>query len=1520
MKIGIAYKTGPSVFGSGKGQAVLGIAEVCLKAGHEVVLIQEGNWWPELQGLESNYTIVPPSTDRVCDVFLDIDGLTDPDIRSAMGHQVIVFFRSDPSLEYLEKAAYMSQDAPYSLQGVTEVWVWDWIGSERIPLLETMLENLPVRRLPYVWTPRILEHYLATESVKPVKPAEGWTIVISEKNTTVTSGCLIPLLGAAKATSTNEILLCNAKELATNPFFQDNLVKAGLSFKSSKIHYEGRLRYADLVGESSCLLVSHVRHIPFRPGLLDILWLGLPLIHNCEALKSLGTYYAGEDVDRLATLIDSFSIETDRDAQAFIAEHWSVEKGLDGWSAVFQSIGSVSHTPCLRITFTDMWEGFDPVDNFFLDLVRSVTTDYEVIGSGSSKQCDLVICGPFGSTWQQFEGTRKVYYSGEPPLQGECEDSRIDLFLTHSPLENSRQLRLPMWALFVEWFGLTPSAARNPNRLPKDYALKPASDPKTEFCAFVVSNPLSKERNEAFDQVNAYKKVNSGGAYKNNIGGALHALYGGGGGGDSAKFEFLKKHQFCICYENSVASGYVTEKLLHAKMAGCIPLYRGASEAVQDFNPNGFVHVKDGQDVVQLVQDLEADPERLALMAATPALDSVRYTAIQESLERIGRRLVQLATAKPLAPRNEIVQPLLQEASLTGKAPLFVSFATAKYLPSLLTAIQSVKALQAKDPGIRMRVYLGSDVSDGVLEPWVEVRRLGQEPFEGMFEPAMFGWKLWLLHDLCHDPDLEGDPVLYADAGALWLHVPQDMLTVVQQSGLCLIKDRSQINRHWCSNSMVKEMGVTASELEMHQLLAGFIGFQAGHSRSIRLFDEALKWGSKKSCLFGPYLAGVDAQGHPIGHRHDQSILSILAIRQQVPMLDSTRFVCDTTLRKAYQKSTPVYLHRGQPINHKQVLPGIDDVWVISLDRRPDRWQSLMLSHPSLLPIANRLPGIDGRELQLTPRIASLFANNDFKWKKSVTGCALSHILAWAQLASEHPSVQNYLILEDDCRFVKQGLGEVTSYDNGNGKTIISKKEAWMQQVADVVAEAPPDAELLMLGGVLPGNLEAYPHILDSVNNTWATIRPNTLFTGTRSIPFFHFCAYSYILTKTGAKKLMTALQTKGVYTSIDHYLIHPDQGLKMYALKDLITTCFQADNPVYKTAAFDEFLRVDSYDSDIWNNKECFENGSSLVTGSPSLWPALVDVLSQSLWPALVDVLSQAPHSIQTRNTLRPEAITIHTPSTVYYYPDGAFKQDATLEESWLKSLWPTVQYQPFPGLEALPSDAWLLVARPALEFWQEVCKGLNAKGKPFRVLHLSDELCSDPIEFYNLPMCTKVLRNYARSHLDEKVVVMPLGWAQGPPSSIPSFSGRPYVWGFHGSSWGHREALLQPLQTIHPNFCKFITEFQSKDKTKAYEYQQMLLQSQCVPIPPGQNAETFRLYEALEHGAIPLYVRSEGDSVYWLWLRTHLHLLEIQTWDKVPAILELFRKNPEKAEQYRMGLLTEWAKWKGECKTYFP
>jgi len=1465
MRIGIAYKAQYTIFGSGHGQSVLALAEWHALHGNEVVLVNAGqfDWWEDAKGLDTLYP--RGRIGDAFDVLVDVGGLLEGAQRS--GTKNVLLLRSDPSFTQLEAASYVSNKATPCLDKLDEVWVWDAMVPEgRLPLISTLFKGLPIKRIPYVWTSSILKNYLRLENIVDEPTENVRALHIAEKNTSNTSSCVVPFVAANNYL--HPIRLFNATHLETDPFFQDNI--ATTSFKSSKITYEDRERYADWLG-TEVIVLTHGRFLPFRPGLLDLVWLGIPFVHNCEMLRDAGlgletVYYPDNDV---GNVLDRFLL-TQWNAQRAERRAW-VEQRF----AAYRD---------LRVGFVDMWDGFGETDNFFVELMQQfVEPGTRVVGRKDAEGCDLVICGPFGNTVMDGKAP-VVYFSGErEDVRG--DDPGIALFLTHRMEEDATHMRFPLWLLFLNWFGQDSKPLRNPNGLSVEYALKPYECLRANFCAFLVSNPMCKERNEAFEVLNRHCRVNSGGAYKNNIGGPVPCHYGGGGGGDAAKFDFFKSHMFALCYENSVAPGYVTEKLLHAKMAGCVPLYRGAEEAVKDFDPAGFVHVKDGQDVVALVKELQADAMRLRAMSQVPALSPSRYLRAKGLVNRVGRKLVELATKK--GPQVTIEAPVFDPTKPAG-SPLFLTFATANFLTSTNLLLNSIQALRAKEPTIRARVYLGADVGTNPLAakyPWVEFCRLpATSPvpdFPDFFQPDQFGWKLWMLRETARDPDLDGDLVLYTDAGATWISLPTEMLQIADQRGVCLVRDRNQLNRTWCSADMVKAMSVTEEELDQFQCQAAAIAFKAGSEAAGALLEEAYTWGSRRDCLFGPKWAAPGS-----GHRHDQSILSILATRQHTHLVEGARLSSGASLRKAYQRSTPMYHHRGNPIVHAPVLPGIDDIWVISLDRRPDRYASWTKEYPDLVGTANRFPAIDGKVLTLNDNLRRLFAKNDFKWKKSVTGCALSHILLWAQLASEHPAVDRYLILEDDHRW--------------------TSKEAWRDTWAAAAASAPADAELLLLGGVLPGNRAAYQDLFRPVNDVWGTIEPNNLFTGGQGppVPFFHFCAYSYVLTRAGAKKLLASLEANGCYTSIDNFLCHPKQGLKKYSMKTLMAGCFQDEDPAYQKAQFDEFLRVDSYDSDIWNNKECFDDVS--VTG-----------IHQRIWPCLMDVISTQPHSIQTQNTLREQAVSPPTETIVYYY--GQVKTDAVMEETWLKELCPSITYQSFPAIDKVVPNAFLLVTRPHLDEWRQTAKALESKGIPFRVLHLSDEDCSDPVDFYAYSCCKKVIRNYIREGLGEKVTTIPLGFGIGKAGIIQPFSKRPLVWSFHGSNQTLREPLLAPFKTFEPNSCRFIPSFRHPTMTKADDYRALLETSQYVPILKGQHFETFRLYEALEFGAIPLYVRTEGDDVYWRWLRKNVPLVELKDWTLAAKLVTTLGAALSKAEQYRTGLYQSWKDWEDRCREAF-
>jgi hypothetical protein len=66
---------------------------------------------------------------------------------------------------------------------------------------------------------------------------------------------------------------------------------------------------------------------------------------------------------------------------------------------------------------------------------------------------------------------------------------------------------------------------------------------------------------------------------------------------DERQLQLLSKHKFVICFENTKTDDYyITEKLLIAKAAGCVPIYWGTSKCFELFDKNAFLYL-DGDNI-----------------------------------------------------------------------------------------------------------------------------------------------------------------------------------------------------------------------------------------------------------------------------------------------------------------------------------------------------------------------------------------------------------------------------------------------------------------------------------------------------------------------------------------------------------------------------------------------------------------------------------------------------------------------------------------------------------------------------------------------------------------------------------------------------------------------------------------------------------------------------------------------------------------------------------------------------------
>jgi hypothetical protein len=117
-----------------------------------------------------------------------------------------------------------------------------------------------------------------------------------------------------------------------------------------------------------------------------------------------------------------------------------------------------------------------------------------------------------------------------------------------------------------------------------------------------------------------------------------------------------------------------------------------------------------------------------------------------------------------------------------------------------------------------------------------------------------------------------------------------------------------------------------------------------------------------------------------------------------------------------------------------------------------------------------------------------------------------------------------------------------------------------------------------------------------------------------------------------------------------------------------------------------------------------------------------------------------------------------------------------------------------------------------------------------------------------------------------------------------------------------------------------KLLDEWRSSQMTPEAEYRDILRSSKFVLCPRGNNPETFRLYEALEAGAVPLYVRSDGDEEFWNWIRAKIPLMNIKDYEAAAKMLKILGQAQRQTQQeqmydrYRRGVLDAWDAWKKE------
>lgn len=256
----------------------------------------------------------------------------------------------------------------------------------------------------------------------------------------------------------------------------------------------------------------------------------------------------------------------------------------------------------MNIAFSDFWQypkAFDPNNNFFIHVIREL---FENVQSVHPEDADVMIFSGFGNENGRYKDCKKIFYTGENvrPNFNRCDYSLTFDFDDYG----GKNFRLPLWYLYIDWFNV--GSYGNPDWLiPESYLYEEnefTRKEKNKFCSIVYGSPHQSRINAVKNISRNYKQVEVFGKANPN-----YNLPDG----ENYKMDLISNYKFSLCYENSVTPGYHTEKLLHGKIAGNIPIYYGDKTISEDFNPDSFINTcgMSDEELVETIREIDSDNE-----------------------------------------------------------------------------------------------------------------------------------------------------------------------------------------------------------------------------------------------------------------------------------------------------------------------------------------------------------------------------------------------------------------------------------------------------------------------------------------------------------------------------------------------------------------------------------------------------------------------------------------------------------------------------------------------------------------------------------------------------------------------------------------------------------------------------------------------------------------------------------------------------------------------------------------------
>lgn len=254
----------------------------------------------------------------------------------------------------------------------------------------------------------------------------------------------------------------------------------------------------------------------------------------------------------------------------------------------------------MKLCVVNFWEGaFD--GDFFEYFFRMAFND--VTYTHNPHEADLVVTSVFGHA--HTDPKKTLAFIGEN-IRPSFINYNHALSFDYDTY-GGRNCRLPLWYARLAWDGFV-QKPRHDNHHNHGYEqlidIKSLMRPrkldmagKDKFCALIANNPEGLRIN-LFHSISKYKQVDG---YGNMFGNPLR----------KSKLDILPEYKFCLCPENSIYDGYVTEKLIDAYAGGCVPIYSGDVAVEVEFNYKAYLNYQNTKNMERFVGHIKSFDESL---------------------------------------------------------------------------------------------------------------------------------------------------------------------------------------------------------------------------------------------------------------------------------------------------------------------------------------------------------------------------------------------------------------------------------------------------------------------------------------------------------------------------------------------------------------------------------------------------------------------------------------------------------------------------------------------------------------------------------------------------------------------------------------------------------------------------------------------------------------------------------------------------------------------------------------------